>query len=127
MLVAAPESLISTSDWGEVPANQVIVVLKKGKGRDDADRIAASLDGQVVGSFEYLNLYQIETSGKTEYELKSAIDKAKQDPDVELTFPNQQAIYDTTIQGVQCTPLDDPIYTGKGRGNGYEMIGVQKA
>ena len=35
-------SLINTSDWGEVPANQVIVMLKEGKGRTDADRLASS-------------------------------------------------------------------------------------
>ncbi len=127
VLVVAPESIIQTSDWGKVPANQVIVVLKDGRGRSDADRIAASLGGQVVGNFGYLNLYQIETSGKTEEELESAIDKARQDPDTELAFPNQQDIYDMTLQGVECSPLDDPVYTEKGRGKGYEMIGVQKA
>ena len=127
ILVPVQESLIQTSDWGEVPSNQVILVLKDGKGRSDADRLAASMGGQVVGSIEYINLYQIETSGKTEEELKSAIDKAQQDPDVELAFPNQKTIDDMAVQGVQCSALDDPVYTEKGRGKGYEMIGVQNA
>ncbi len=127
VLVMTPESLIQTADWGEVPANQVIVVLKDGRGRGDADRIAASLGGRVVGAFGYLNLYQIETQGKTEVDLRSAIDKASLDQDVELAFPNQQNVDDMTLQGVECSPLDDPAYTEKGRGKGYEMIGVQKA
>ncbi|MCX6668939.1 MAG: S8 family serine peptidase [Methanothrix sp.] len=121
------DSLIQTSDWGEVPANQVIVMLKEGKGRIDADRLASSLAGQVVGFFEYINLYQIEISGNTETELKEAVAKADQDPDVELAFPNQQAYLDATVQGIQCSPLDDPVYSEGGRGKGYEMIGVQRA
>jgi subtilisin family serine protease len=105
----------------------VIVVLKDGRGRSEADRIATSLGGQVVGNFGYLNLYQIKISGRTEEDLRSAIDRARQDPDVELAFPNQQNVYDMVLQGVECSPLDDPVYTEKGRGKGYEMIGVQKA
>jgi hypothetical protein len=120
-------SLIETSDWGEVPANQVMVMLKVGKGRKDADRLASSLEGQVVGFFSYINLYQIETSGTTEAELKDSVAKAKQDPDVELAFPNQESYPDVTVQGKECSPLDDPVYTEGGRGKGYEMIGVQNA
>jgi len=127
ILVPAKESLIQTSDWGQVPANQVIIVLKDGKSRSDADRIAASLGGRVVGNVGYINLYQIEIPTNTEAELKSAIENALKDPDVELAFPNQQVIDDMTIRGVQCSPLDDPVYTEKGRGKGYEMIGVQNA
>lgn len=127
ILVPVQESLIQTSDWGEVPPNQIIVVLKDGKGRSDANRLAASLGGQVVGSIGYINLYQIETSGKTEEELKSAIDKAQQDQDMVLAFPNQKTIDDMAVQGVQCSALDDPVYTEKGHGKGYEMIGVQRA
>jgi hypothetical protein len=120
-------SLIETSEWGEVPANQVVVMLKEGKGRADADRLASSLGGQVVGYFDYINLYQIETSGTTEAELKDSVAKAKQDPDVELAFPNQQSYPDATIQGKECSPLDDPVYSEGGRGKDYEMIGVQRA
>jgi HEAT repeat protein len=121
------QSLIQTSEWGEVPVNQVLVVLIEGKGRSDADRIAASLGGRVVGFFSYINLYQIETAARTEAELKDALDRARQDPDVELAFPNQQSYPDVTVKGVQCSPLDDPVYTEGGRGKGYEMIGVQNA
>jgi len=120
-------SLIQTSEWGMVPANQVVVMLKEGKGRTDADRLASDLGGQVVGFFNYINLYQIETSGTTEAELIDSVAKAKQDPDVELAFPNQQSYPDATVQGKECSPLDDPVYTEGGRGKDYEMIGVQRA
>jgi S-layer protein (TIGR01567 family) len=120
-------SLIQTSDWGEVPANQVMVMLKEGNGQTEADRLASSLGGKVVGFFNYINLYQIETSGTTETELKDSVAKAEQDPDVELAFPNQQSYPDATVQGTQCSPLDDPVYTEGGRGKDYEMIGVQRA
>lgn len=123
----ARSSLIETSDWGEVPANQVIVMLKNGKGRTDADRLASSLGGRVVGFFDYINLYQIENSGTTEADVKDSVAKAKQDPVVELAFPNQQSYPDGTVQGKECSPLDDPVYTEGGRGKGYEMIGVQRA
>ena len=125
--IPSSASLIQTSEWGMVPANQVVVMLKEGKGRTDADRLASDLGGQVVGFFNYINLYQIETSGTTEAELIDSVAKAKQDPDVELAFPNQQAVLDATIHGIQCSPLDDPVYTEGGRGKDYEMIGVQRA
>ena len=86
-----------------------------------------ALGGQVVGFFNYINLYQIKTSGTTEAELKASVAKAKQDPDVELAFPNQQSYPDVTVQGIQCSPLDDPVYSEGGRGKDYEMIGVQRA
>jgi hypothetical protein len=115
-----PESLIQTSEWGEVPSNQVMVKLNEGKGRSDADSLASSLGGRVVGYLEYINLYQIETSGKTETELREAISKAKLDSSVEYVFPNQQSFLDRGL------PLDDPVY-GNGRGTGYEIVGVQRA
>jgi hypothetical protein len=72
-------------------------------------------------------IHVIIETGRTEEDLRSAIDRARQDPDVELAFPNQQNVDDMVLQGVECSPLDDPVYTEKGRGKGYEMIGVQKA
>lgn len=121
------KALINTSDWGEVPANQVIVVLKDGKGRSDANQVASRLGGRVVGFIADLNIYQIEITGDSEAELKEALRKAESDPDVELAFPNQQIRDDADMQGVQCSPLDDPVYAEGDRGKGYQLIGVQNA
>jgi len=121
-LVKLPDesSLIQTAEWGEVPANQVIIVLAEGFGRDYADSIASSkMDGRVVGFIEYLNLYQIETSGATEADLREAISRAENDPNVEIAVPNQQGY-------LSISPLDDPVYAD-GRGIGYEIVGVKQA
>jgi hypothetical protein len=121
-LVKLPDesSLIQTAEWGEVPANQVIIVLDEGFGRDYADSIASSkLDGRVVGFIEYLNLYQIETSGADEADLREAISRAENDPNVEIAVPNQQG-------HLSISPLDDPVYAD-GRGRGYEIVGVKQA
>lgn len=119
--------LVKSAKWGEVPANQVIVVLKDGAGRSDADKLAAGLGGKVVGYFSYINLYQIETGAKNEAELQQVIARAKQDGKVELAFPNQQSYMDTRVVGTQCGSLDSPIYNEADRGKGYEMVGVQRA
>ncbi|HOO53558.1 MAG TPA: HEAT repeat domain-containing protein [Methanothrix sp.] len=121
-LVKLPDesSLIQTEEWGEVPANQVIIVLAEGFGRDYADSIASSkLDGRVVGFIEYINLYQIETSGATQADLIEAISRAENDPNVEIAVPNQQG-------HLSISPLDDPVYAD-GRDTGYEIVGVKQA
>ena len=87
-----PTSIIKTAQWGDVPANQVMIILQDGLKQKDADRVASALGGKVVGLFEYINLYQIETGTKTETDLKNAITLAKQQPGVELAFPNQQTL-----------------------------------
>ena len=119
--------LVNTAEWGEVPANQVIVVMKDGYGRSEADQLASSLGGQVVGFFEYLNLFQIETAARNENDLTQAISIAGQDARVELAAPNQQVFMDTTIYGVRCDSLDAPLYNEDNRGKGYEIAGVQRA
>ena len=127
IIVPGAKSMINTSEWGEVPANQVIVMLKDGKGRSDADRVSLRLGGRVTGFITYLNLYQIEITGNSEAELREAIQSAESDPDVELAFPNQQVHDDEAVQGQQCSPLDDPVYREGDRGKGYQLIGVQNA
>ena len=127
IIVPDAKSMINTSEWEEVPANQVIVMLKDGKGRSDADRVSSRLGGRVTGFITYLNLYQIEITGNSEAELREAIESAESDPDVELAFPNQQVHDDEAVQGQQCSPLDDPVYREGDRGKGYQLIGVQNA
>ncbi|ABZ83768.1 subtilase, putative [Heliomicrobium modesticaldum Ice1] len=112
---------------GLVPADRVMVVLKEGAGPSDADRVAQSIGGKVVGFFDYIHLYQIETVGKTASDLIRHIQAARQDSAVELAFPDQSVSPDVTIVGVQCSPLDDPLYTKDGRNKGYEMVGVERA
>jgi hypothetical protein len=71
----------------------------------------------VVGFIEYIDLYQIETSGKTEADLDDVISKAKEDASVDYAFPNQQA-------DLYLSPLDDPVYS-QGGSKGYDLVGVK--
>jgi hypothetical protein len=49
-------NLVTTTKWGEVPVNEIGVVLADGKTRADADQIAQQLGGTVVGQLDFLNL-----------------------------------------------------------------------
>ena len=119
-------ALVDTPAWGQVPANQIGIVLVGGTKRKDAEKIAEGLGGSVVGEIEYINAFQIEFPGTTQRDLVAALKKAEANPEVELAFPNQQDELDAEIWGVRQDPFNDPIYGG-GAGDGYEAIGVGKA
>ena len=68
-----PGSLINTSEWGEVPANQILFTVKEGCSHCIAMELAEELNGRVVGYIDFIDLYQIETAGKNEMDLRSAI------------------------------------------------------
>ena len=126
--LTAPDEakLVTTTKWGEVPVNEIGVILADGKTRQDADQVAQQLGGTVVGELEFLNLYQIQTAAATEADLQAALDKAIALAGVELAFPNQESVSDEEIWGVRQSPLNDPAYSGD-YGGGYNLIGVQKA
>lgn len=118
--------LVETGKWGEVPANQVCVMMVDGSRRSDAERVAGAIGGQVVGEIEFVSLYQIEFPGTTEADLIAAIDKVQTAEGVDYAFPNEQVYMDAEIWGVREDPFEDPIYGG-GAGDGYDAIGVSKA
>lgn len=113
-----PDSLINTSQWGEVPANQILVVAK-----DDCcclvESLAKSLRGSIVGYIDFINLFQIETPGKNEADLRDSIDKAKANPCIKSAFPHQEIFPDIS-------PLDDPVYA-KGGNRSFWIAGVPEA
>ena len=113
------DSLITTSKWGEVPANQVLVVTKEGCHKCVVHELATRLDGQVVGYIDFLNLYQIETSGKNEADLRKAIALSKADPQVSEAFPHQEI-------SPEGSRLDDPVYA-KGKDRSFRIVGVQQS
>jgi hypothetical protein len=121
-----PAKLVQTEAYGEVPANQIGVVLADGQSKDVAKDLAKTLGGSVVGEIEFMNAYQIETPGSTETDLTAALDQAKATPGVEIAFPNVQTADDTEIWGVRQSPLNDPAYGG-GRSAGFDLIGAPKA
>jgi len=118
--------LIETTTWGEVPANQLAMVMVDGSSRKDAEKTAKALGGTVVGEVAYVNLYQIEFDGTTEADLAAAIDAAEADARVDYAYPVSQVFSDAEIWGVRQSPYNDPVYAG-GAGDGYKAVGVDKA
>jgi hypothetical protein len=118
--------LVQTAAWGEVPANQLCVLMAEDSRRSDAEKVAKAVGGTIVGEVEYVAIYQIEFPGTAEADLAKAIATAEAQPKVDGAFPNQQIYSDAEIWGKRVDPYDDPIYGG-GAGDGYKAIGVSKA
>lgn len=115
--------VLISSPWGIVPANQVMVVVENASNFSDAQRIAqslaADLDGQVVGEFEIINLFQIETSTEEIDGLMNDLAFSKGNPSISLAFPNEEI-------ALEEDPLDDLVYS-EGRSGGYELVGAKGA
>ncbi|MCX8007164.1 MAG: hypothetical protein N3B11_03500, partial [Coriobacteriia bacterium] len=124
--VPDPASLVQTKRWGEVPPNQLCVMLEDGARRKAAENAAAKVGGTVVGEVEFVGVYQIEFPGKSEADLAAALAKAEAVEGVALAFPNQQVYPDGEIWGVRVDPYADPVYDGPS-GAGYRAIGLSKA
>jgi subtilisin family serine protease len=72
-----------------------------------------------VGYIDFINLYQIETLGKNEADLRDNISKAMALPDIVMAFPHQKIFPERS-------PLDDPVYS-KGRDRSYRIAGVPQS
>ena len=119
-----PSSLIdaSSAGWGEVPANQVLVAMDSSMSfqdaREEARQLASDMGGSVVGEFEYLNLFQIETESQTLSDLRGDINFARGYESSDLAIPNHQFYREPSPSGM--------IYPGES-GRGYQIIGVEEA
>lgn len=118
--------VVKTNTWGYIPTNQVIIVLNEKVEKNEAEEIISSIDGEIVGEIEYLNLYQIEIDDATENELISLIDNLLLTEGVEGAFPNV-TIESLDVEGVSCTPLKDPIFQEGSNSKHYEIIGMTEA
>jgi len=126
---ADPAYLVSgthpDSYWGSVPANQVLIVVNDTltieEARWIADMLAKDLNGSVVGWFDFMKMYQIETDSKTFEDLKEDVVHARDYPFIDLAFPNQQMYRESSD-----SPLNDAVY-GDGNFDGYKIAGVQEA
>lgn len=121
-----PAKLVQTTEWGEVPANQICVVMVEGTRRSDAEKVAQAIGGTIVGEVAFVNVYQVEFPGTSEADLKAAIQTAEADDKVDYAYANAQVKLDAEIWGKRVDPYDDPMYGG-GAGDGYKAIGVSKA
>ncbi|MCG8509869.1 MAG: S8 family serine peptidase, partial [Rhodospirillales bacterium] len=112
---------------GWAPVNQIGVALAPGGTETRAREIAARLGGEVVGRLAVLNLFQIEFPSESAEQLAQAITTAESMDGVAAVYPNGLMVgKKEVIEGVFCSPLDDPVYTGKRR-RPYEMIGLNDA
>jgi len=108
-----------------VPANMVMVLIKDGTAQSDVEKLATELGGTIVGSFDYISLYQIETKATTQIELDALIAKAKTNPIVENSGP-MLPLVGKDIKGNVCKLLED-TYTDPKAAAPYEMIGMERA
>ena len=120
------DKLVTTEDWGDVPANQIIVVLRDGLGRAEAEQVAAGLGDTLTGEIEFINLYQIETASASESDLIDQLDAAASTDGVELAFPNAPLGL-AAPEVDSCSPLTDAVYQTGGNGLPYAAIGLQAA
>lgn len=118
-------ALVAT-EWGEVPANELLMVMTDGSDRTDAERVAGTFGGTVVGEVEFVDLYQVRFTASTAEQLSAAIASAEADEKVEYAYPITQVFLDAEIWGVRIDPFEDPVYGG-GAGDGYKAVGVSKA
>lgn len=118
--------VISTKEWGDVPANQVVIVFKDNVKRKDAEKMISSIGGRIVGEMGIINLYQVETGANTESELKSILDKAKAFEGAENVFPNVK-VFHAAPKAEPCGALNDPFYKEGQNGRMNEITGIQNA
>ncbi len=116
-----PEKLVNGTAggiyWGPVPVNQVLIVVDSNFTFENANELARLLNGSVVGKFEFIRMFQIETNRTIldgQDGLKRDIEIARNYPFVNLAFPNHQMYRESSYEPF----LGD---------SGYEIVGVQKA
>ncbi|HEY5270793.1 MAG TPA: S8 family serine peptidase, partial [Anaerolineales bacterium] len=112
---------VDTPEWGPVPANQVLVLLDDTQGEADAQLLAQQLGGTIVGSFDYINLWQIEFPSGSADDLRAALTTAAAASGVTSAFPNSLITLDACNDA-----FDDPVFAG-GAAAPYERIGVSAA
>jgi hypothetical protein len=121
-----PEELKETQEWGTIPLNQIIIVLKDGEKASVAKQIAKRLGGTVAAQMQYLNLYQITFKTLDEDAFNKKLDEVKAMAGVELALPHMLS-YPQEQQGVPCSPLRDPVFETEANRRPYEMIGMSEA
>ncbi len=120
-----PSSIIATEKWGDVPANQVIIVFRDDVDKSAAEEIIQDISGAVVGQLEFINLYQVETADTTETELNTTLDALAAIDGVETVFPNVP-YFGSDSAGTACTPLKDPAFADPANSH-YNLIGMENA
>lgn len=122
----AAEVLMET-ELGIAPVNQIEILMKEGAGRKEAQVIAKELGAEIVGEISIIQLYQLQTQGKTPEDLVKLVAQAAAYPDVESAGANQMAVSDVIIKGTPLPELSDPLYGQGTNGASYSMINLGNA
>ncbi|MBD3362839.1 S8 family serine peptidase [Candidatus Dojkabacteria bacterium] len=119
------DNVIQTEEYGEVIADEILVVLKEDASKRDANKLAKSIGGKVVGEVEFINLFQIKTSVKSEEQLNSLISEIQKYDYVEIVGP-ESFLFLKEIQGTACTLYED-MYTVGENSKVYQMVRLEEA
>lgn len=120
------EELVITETWGEIPLNQIIIVLNDDEDEKLAKKLAEDLEGEIVGEMAYISLYQISFDALDESEFNSILEEIQNTDGIETAFPN--AINTSKeLKGTHCSPLRDPVFENDENSRAYEMIGMKEA
>lgn len=117
--------VVESEKYGGFAKNQVMVMLKDGASRSDAEKIAKSVKGEVVGEFEFLDVYQIERKIENQDHLEKVITDLEKNSLVESAGPNG-VVMSKNIEGKSCTIFED-MYTVGDNAKHYKWIGMENA
>ncbi|GEM_PF-3561731 len=121
-------SIRQTEKYGTIPVNQFGIILKEGKTKQDAKKLAELVNGTITGEIELISFYQIETKASTEQGFNRAFKQLQESDAVELVSPNGLLTVDKFDESKgTCNPLDDPMYQDTSTGRNFAMIGLKNA
>lgn len=103
------DRLIASPELGVVPADQILIQLKQGLTRADAERIAAQSAATIVGEIAFLGLYQLEIPPRSGAELTAALAKVRALDGVAAAAANDVLI-PSDAQGTRCGPFASGVY-----------------
>ena len=119
--------VIMQTKFGIAPVDQVEILMKEGKGIQEARKVAKELGAEIVGELSFIQLYQLKTEGKTPEDLQKLVEQAAQHPDVLYAGANQMITGDIVIQGTPLSEFSDPLYGEGTNGASYGMIHLGNA
>lgn len=126
VIAPAEAAVIVDVNGAPVAGDQVLVVLRDGADRTVANRVAATVNGEVVGQIELAGLWQISIAPTDLAGLTAIVDTLAANPEVDRAAPNATAAPDDEIRGSRISPMTDPLYSGA-LGDGFRMIGLESA
>ncbi|MBD3363527.1 S8 family serine peptidase [Candidatus Dojkabacteria bacterium] len=118
-------NIVETESWGDVPINYLLVMLKENSTREELEKILPEFQGNIVGEFEFVNLYQVEIPAATEEGLNVYIEEFNNNEIVEDVTPDIPLEIDE-IEGKPCSVMGD-FYTVGTSSIPYDVIGLEKA